>query len=217
MYAACPSNDNSGNPHHREDSIDELPNLDASDIDDDDECNFEGIRLELENLLVRMAMLVDECYYHLMHPCVRVSIPHRTPKLIGAMWIHWVFTNPNPNTSYEQFRMFFKTFLKLCNMLKNNCFLQSSRYVEITKQVGAFCLIMAQDQTQRVVVDRLQRSLHMVRVYVNWIAKTLCKLRKTIIRPTAIEMPHPYIARNSRYYPWLAIRHSITYHITCTK
>ena len=101
MYATGSSNDNSGNPHHWEDNIDELPNSDAFDTNDDDECNFEGIRLELENLLVRMAMIVEECYYHLILSCVRVSIPQKTFKLTKAMWVHWVLTNLNPKTCYE--------------------------------------------------------------------------------------------------------------------
>ena len=153
------SNDNSCSSQHWsqhwEDSIDELPDLDTSDIDDDNECNFQGIRLELENILVHMAMILDECYYHLMHPCVRVTIPQKTSKLTGAMWVHWVLTNPNPNTCYAQFCMFPKTFFKLCNTLKNNGFLQSSRYVKIIEQVAAFCVVMAHGHTQRVVADRL--------------------------------------------------------------
>ena len=60
---------------HWEDSIDQLPDSDASDTDDDDECNLQGVRLELENLLMRMAMILEECYYHLRHPCVKVAIP----------------------------------------------------------------------------------------------------------------------------------------------
>jgi hypothetical protein len=103
---------------HWEESINQLPDSDASDTDDDDECNFQGIRLELENILVRMAMILKECYYHLMHPCVRVAIPQRTSKLTGSIWVHCVLTNPNINTCYEQFRMYPKTFLKLCNTLK---------------------------------------------------------------------------------------------------
>jgi hypothetical protein len=157
---------------------------------------------------VRMAMTLDECYYHLMHPCVRVAIPQRTSKLIGAMWVHWLLT-PSVNTCYEQFRMYPKTFLKLCNTLKNNGFLESSRYVKITEQVAAFCLVMAHGHTQRVVVDRLQRSLHTVVVYINQTAKALCRLGKTIICPTAIELSHPYIACNSRYYPWFVVNRII--------
>ncbi|XP_059429163.1 uncharacterized protein LOC132162972 [Corylus avellana] len=204
MYAAGSSNGNIGNGRHWTDSIDELPDSDASDTDDEDERNFEGIRFELENLLVRMAMIVEECYHHFMHPSVRVCIPQRTSKLTGAMWVHWVLTNPNPTTCYEQFRMLPKTFLKLCNTLKHNGFLQSSRYVKITEQVAAFCLVMAQCHTQRTVADRLQRSLHTVSVYVNRTAKALCRLGKNIIRPAAMELPHPYVARNGRYYPWFA-------------
>jgi hypothetical protein len=66
--------EDNGSSQHWEDSIDQLPNSDASDTDDDDECNFQGI-LELENILMHMAMILEECYYHLRHPCVRVAIP----------------------------------------------------------------------------------------------------------------------------------------------
>jgi DNA-binding NarL/FixJ family response regulator len=63
--------------------------------------------------------------------------------------------------------MYPNTFLKLCNTLKNNGYLQSSQYVKITDQVAAFCLVMAHGHTQKVVADMLQRSLHTVSVYVN--------------------------------------------------
>ena len=110
-----------------------------------------------------------------------------------------------------------KTYLKLCITLKQNIFLQSSRYVKITEQVAAFCLVMAQGHTQRIVVDRLQQSLHTISIDVNRMAKALCRLGKTIIRLAAIELPHPYVALNSRYYLWFAISHTIMCCITCSK
>jgi len=55
-----------------------------------------------------------------------------------------VLMNPNPNTCYERFRMFSNSFMKLCNTLKHNGYLGSSRYVKITEQVAAFCLVVAQ-------------------------------------------------------------------------
>ncbi|XP_059436393.1 uncharacterized protein LOC132169366 [Corylus avellana] len=38
----------------------------------------------------------------------------------------------------------------------------------------------------------------------NFEAKALCRLGKTIICPAAMELPHPYVARNGRYYLWFA-------------
>jgi hypothetical protein len=145
-----------------------------------------------------------------MHPCVRVAIRQRTSKLTGSIWVHCVLTNPNINTCYEQFRMCPKTFLKLCNTLENNDFLQNSCYVKIIEQVAAFCLEVAHGHNQRVVVDRLQRSLHTVSVYVNQTTKALCRLGKTIIHPTTTELSHPYIASNSCYTPWFVVSR-ITY------
>jgi hypothetical protein len=58
MDASSSSNDNNWSLQHWEESINQLPDSDASDTDDDDECNFQGIRLELENILVCMAMIL---------------------------------------------------------------------------------------------------------------------------------------------------------------
>jgi hypothetical protein len=110
-------------------------------------------------------------------------------------------TNPNPTTCYERFRMWPNTFLALCNTLKHNDFLYSSRYVKITEQVAVFCFIMSHAHMQRDVADRLQRSTHKISVYCRRTYKALCRLGKTIIQPTQTEMPHPVVARNGDYYP----------------
>jgi hypothetical protein len=121
------------------------------------------------------------------------------------MWIHWVLTNPNENTCLERFRMNPDAFLALCNTLKQNDFLQSSRYVKITEQVAVFCLLMAHNWTQRDVADRLQRSTHTVNVYCRRACKAMCRLGKTIIQPTETRMPHQVVAQNGNYYPWFTV------------
>jgi hypothetical protein len=96
--------------------------------------------------------------------------------------------------------------LNLYNTLKMNGFLRSSRYVKITEQVAAFCLVIAHTHKQRAVADRLQRSLKIISKYVNTVAITMCYLGKNIIQSLAMEVPHPYIRENSFYYPWFAVR-----------
>ena len=87
-----------------------------------------------------------------------------------------------------------------------NGFLQSCRYVKITEQVAAFCLVMAHSHKQRDMADRLQCSLDTISKYVNVVAEAMCYLGKTIIQPFAMEVPHPYIRKNSFYYPWFVVR-----------
>jgi ACT domain-containing protein len=53
-------------------------------------------------------------------------------------------------------------FLNLCNTLKINDFLRSSRYVKITEQVAAFCLVISHFHKQMDVADSLQRSLETI-------------------------------------------------------
>jgi hypothetical protein len=98
-----------------------------------------------------------------------------------------------------------RTFLNLCNTLKMNGFLRNSRYVKITEQIAAFLLVMAYSHKQRDVADRLQRSLDTISKYVKIVAEAMCYLGKTIIQPLAMEVPHPYIRKNSFYYPWFAV------------
>jgi hypothetical protein len=73
------------------------------------------------------------------------------------------------------------TFLRLCNTLKQNHLLESSRFVKITEQVATFCLIVSHSHTQRMVADRLQRSLHTISTYFHKACRAICRLGKTII------------------------------------
>ena len=131
---------------------------------------------------MRMFELVQECYYHLMHPSIkRMPIPQRTSMLTGPMWVHWVLTDVNQTICYERFRMRPSIFLKLCNMLKQNDFLKSSRYVKITEQVVTFLLIVTHSHTHRNVSDMIQRSSKTVNQYCHLVSKALCRLGKTII------------------------------------
>jgi hypothetical protein len=131
--------------------------------DDDDEQNLNPLlnhlNDELEFLLLCMLELVEECYTNLMHHSIRhTPIPQRTSILTGPIWIHWVLTDDNKNTCYERFRMGPSTFLKLCNTLKQNGYLKSSRYVKITEQVATFLLIATHSYTHKDVCDRIQQS-----------------------------------------------------------
>jgi len=128
-------------------------------------------------------------------------VPQITSELTGPMWVYWVLTNPNLRTCYKRFRMWPDTFLALCNNLKQNGFLRSSRYVKITEQVAVFCLLMAHNCSQRDVSDRLQRLLHTVSIYCKRTCKAICRLGKTIIQPTQTMKPHPAVARNGDFYP----------------
>ena len=154
MDAAGTSNDNIDFTHY-----DNLTNsdLDVSD-NNDDEPNLDPLlREEFEVILLRMFELVQECYYHLMHPSIKhMSIPQRTSMLTGPIWIHRVLTNVNQTTCYEQFRMGLSAFLKLCNTLKQNSFIKSSHYVKITEQVATFLLIVTHSHTHKDGSDRIQ-------------------------------------------------------------
>jgi ribosomal protein S8 len=119
--------------------------------------------------------------------------------LTSPMWVHWEFTDVNQTTCYERFRMKPSTFLKLCNTLKQNGFLKSSRYIKITEQVTTFVLIVTHSHTHRDVLDRIQRSSEIVNRYCHLVSKVLCSLGKTIIQPFAMQMPHPYVMKDSRY------------------
>jgi hypothetical protein len=101
MDAIRTSND-STNFTHCNDLTDS--DLNVSDNDNDKPNLDPLIREELEVLLLSMFELVQECYYHLMHPSIKhISIPQKTSMLTGPMWIHWVLTDVNKTTGYERF------------------------------------------------------------------------------------------------------------------
>jgi hypothetical protein len=128
--------------------------LEVSDDDDDDPNLNSQLRKELECLRLCMFELVQECYRHLMHSSIsHISIPQKTSQLTSAMWVHWVLTDINKNTCYKRFWMGLNTFLKLCNTLKHNELLKSSRYVKIMEQVTTFLLVVTQCHTHRDVLD----------------------------------------------------------------
>ncbi|GLT55144.1 hypothetical protein SLA2020_282920 [Shorea laevis] len=149
---------------------------------------------------MQMYLVVEESYYHMAIQEVRKRIPQRTSPFKGPMYIHWVLSNPNPNTCYERFRMMPSTFLKLCNTLKQNGLLQSSRYVKITEQVAIFCLVASQRFTQRSVADRMNRSTETIHKYCRRVCHALCKLGQFIIKPVAMQIPHPYVEKNFGFY-----------------
>jgi hypothetical protein len=189
------------------DMIDDNPYYDneVPDNEDDEETNTNPDYTEILNLLDSLFKLIEELHFNIHQANQLVRIPQRTSILTGPMWIHWVLTNPNPNKCYERFQMFPCTFMKLCSTLKNNGYLGSSRYVKITDKLAGFLLVVCQVQSQRSVADKLQRSTHTISIYVEAVCKALCRLDKTLIQPCAIEMPHPYAARDRRYYPWFKV------------
>jgi hypothetical protein len=160
---------------------------------DDDEDNgqryTQEVLEELEAAFHRLFKVLQELNYTVQHLDRVVRIPQRTSALTGPMWIHWVLSNPNPNTCYERFRMYPRIFMKLCCTLKHNGYLRNSRYVKITEQVAAFCLAVAQAQSQRTVSDRLQRSTGTISAYAYRVCKALCRMGKTIISPCSTEIP----------------------------
>jgi hypothetical protein len=123
------------------------------------------IRNYLDFVLEQLFELAQHCELvtDRLPPVMR--IPQQTSIMRGPMWIHWVLTNPNPRRCKEQFRMSPTTFCRLCNTLKNNHLLKSSRFVKITEQVVTFLLIVCQGHTMRAVADRLQRSLETIHKY----------------------------------------------------
>jgi hypothetical protein len=196
---ACSSSDKSWG-----DETDDDRESTASSLDSDDPVFSRPDVLELELELMLMYVRLSE-WKQQRGGIRRIPIPQRTSILTGPMWIHWVLTNPNENTCLERFRMNPDAFLALCNTLKQNNLLQSSRYVKITEQVAVFCLLMAHNWTQWDVADRLQRSTHTVSVYCRRACKAMCRLGKTIIQPTETRMPHQVVAQNGKYYPWFTV------------
>jgi hypothetical protein len=93
------------------------------------------------------------------------------------------------------------TFLALCNTLKQNDLLHSSRYVKLTEHMAVFFLLMAHNWSQRDVVDKLQRSTHTASEYCINAFKAICRLVKIIIQSTQTQMPHLVVARNWDFYP----------------
>jgi hypothetical protein len=102
----------------------------ATSLRSDDDAFFSDpdtieVELQLGKMFIRIAEWKEQLEGRQRRP-----IPQRTSELTGPMW---VLTNPNPRTCYERFRMWPDTYLALCNTLKQNGFLCSSRYVKITE------------------------------------------------------------------------------------
>jgi hypothetical protein len=193
---------------HWEDLIDGLPDPDSDETDSrygGHNGGTDDVRIYLDSVLEQMFEMAQhhEIVPDQLPPLMR--IPQRTSILRGPMWIHWVLTNPNPRTCKEQFRMSPTTFCRLCNTLKINHLLISSRFVKITEQVATFLLIVCQGHTMRAVADRLQRSLQTIHKYSHQTCKALCRLGKTVIQPTLKVTPHPYVSSNGKFYPWFGV------------
>jgi hypothetical protein len=144
-------------------------------------CYIRFVHLRVNKFSHHLFKVIEELHFNIQQANRLVCIPQRTSILMGHMWVHWVLTNPNPNTCYERFRMFPYTFMKLCSTIKNNGYLASSLYVLITEKLAAFLLVVCQARSQRSVADRLQRSTHTISTYVGQVCKALCRLDKMLI------------------------------------
>jgi hypothetical protein len=169
---------------------------------------------EMELKLMGMQLEVHDLEHGLKRKRMR-GIHQRTLGLTGLMWVHWVLHNPNPDTCYEQFRMWPATFIALSNTLQQNEFLHNTRSVKVTEQLTAFCLVMAHSYSTRSVVDRLQCSTYFVSIYVRQSAKTLCQLGKSIIQPNLTVLPHPNVANNELCYLWFTISYQTILFYDC--
>ena len=145
----------------------------------------------------------------------RKCILQRTSSLTGSMWVHWVLHNPNPNTCYEQFRMWPETFIALSNTLQQNEILRNTRSVKVTEQLAAFYLVMAHSYSARSVANRLQCSTYFLSIYDRQLARALCQLGKSIIQPNLTALPHPNVANNELCYPWFAVSYQTILFYDC--
>jgi hypothetical protein len=131
--------------------------------------------------------------------------PQRTSSLDGPSYVHWVLTNPNENTCWEQFRMSPHTFIALCNTLKERGF---STEQSLCEDHRASCYIYPNDGTKSLATvdaDRLQRSTWTISTYLRRSCRAICMLGKKIIQPSPIEMPHPVVTGNRKYDPWFTV------------
>jgi hypothetical protein len=197
---------------HWEDIVDVVPDSDSDETDSaygENNVRTNYVRNYLDSVLQQMLEMVQHCELVMDRLPPVMRIPQMTSILRGPMWIHWVLMNLNLITCKEQFRMSPTTFCRLCNTLKNNHLLKSSRFVKITEQVATFLLIICQGHTMRVVADRLQRSLQKIHKYYHQTCRVIFILGKTIIQPTAKDTPHPYVSSNGKFYPWFGVSHNV--------
>ncbi|XP_042939406.1 protein ALP1-like [Carya illinoinensis] len=93
--------------------------------------------------------------------------------------------NGHPKNCRNMFRMEVYGFQALCNTLRTDSILESTREVSVEKAVAMFAFTVGHGTVQRVTV-----------------MQALCRLAPQVIAPTHVDGVAPYIEGNPRHYPW---------------
>ncbi|XP_042962482.1 uncharacterized protein LOC122296751 [Carya illinoinensis] len=110
--------------------------------------------------------------------------------------------NGHPKNCKNMFRMEVYAFQALCNTLRTDSILESTREVSVEEAVAMFAFTVGHGTVQQVKGDRFQHSSETINRHVGAVMRALCRLAPQVIAPTHVDGVAPYIEGNPRHYPW---------------
>ncbi|XP_035543622.1 uncharacterized protein LOC118347699 [Juglans regia] len=94
--------------------------------------------------------------------------------------------NGHLNNCWNLFWMEIYAFEALCNTLRANEYLTSTREVSVEKALAMFAYTVAHAKVQRITADRFQHSTETVNQHVYAVMLALCNIAPDVIAPTHI-------------------------------
>ncbi|XP_035551106.1 uncharacterized protein LOC118349685 [Juglans regia] len=110
--------------------------------------------------------------------------------------------NGHPNNCWNLFQMEIYGFEALCNILRANEYLTSTREVSVEEALAMFAYTVAHAKVQRITADWFQHSTEIVNRHVYAVMVALCNIAPDVIAPTHTTGVAPYIQGNPKHYPW---------------
>ncbi|KAF5476725.1 hypothetical protein F2P56_003435 [Juglans regia] len=126
-------------------------------------------------------------------------MPEHNIGLCGRDYIVAIL-NGHPKNCWNLFRMEIYAFEALCNTLRANEYLASTREVFVEEALAMFAYILAHAQVQRITGDRFQHSTETVNRHVYAVMLALCNLAPDVIAPTHTTGVAPYIQEATNAY-----------------
>ena len=170
----------------------------------DDDYGGDDYEKEVENDRRRLLLVGATFYLHQMSVInSRVErIRCRTFILKGWPWIQELLGDTSrTDRCYQNLRMNRINFLNLCQLLKNEYGVSSSKNIRVEEKVAIFLYIVGQSQSSRAAQERFQRSGETIHNHFHEILNALVNMSIHNIKQEDLGGVHPHIYNNSKYHP----------------
>ncbi|XP_043725744.1 protein ALP1-like [Telopea speciosissima] len=103
---------------------------------------------------------------------------------------------------YEQYKMERHVFFNLCTLMREQGWLEDSRYVRVDEQLAMFITMVGRNQRVRDIAEHFQHSPETIGRHFNTVLEAFLKLGEVNIRPSPFDKIAPEIKNDPKKYPF---------------